>query len=87
MVLITLGALGLAAGGAAYVKTSPKAAENLQVTLGWKRPRRRVCGEEGAMPFVDKDAPIVRCFGAGRQRCGEIRLFALFTDQLVFNRS
>lgn len=85
MVLITLGALGLAAGGAAYVKTSPKAAENLQVTLGWKRPRRRVCGEEGAMPFVDKDAPIVRCFGAGRQRCGEIRLFALFTDQLLLN--
>ena len=85
MVLITLGALGLAAGGAAYVKTSPKAAENLQVTLGWKRPRRRVCGEEGAMPFVDKDAPIVRCFGAGRQRCGETRLFALFTDQLLLN--
>eukprot|EP00434_Breviolum_minutum_P024935 symbB.v1.2.022024.t1/scaffold1885.1/size149428/5 len=85
MVLVTLGALGLAAGGAAYVKTSPKAAENLQVTLGWKRPRRRVCGEDGAVPFVEKDAPIVRCFGPGRQRCGETRLFALFTDQLLLN--
>eukprot|EP00438_Fugacium_kawagutii_P013342 Skav233511 [mRNA] locus=scaffold2242:27440:30105:- [translate_table: standard] len=84
MVLMTLGALGLAAGGAAYVKTSPKAAENLQVALGWKRRRRR-SGEEGAVPFVDKDAPVVRCFGPGRQRCGETRLFALFTDQLLLN--
>lgn len=31
MVFFTLGALGLAAGGAAYVKNTPKAAENLEV--------------------------------------------------------
>ncbi|CAK9002807.1 unnamed protein product [Durusdinium trenchii] len=83
MVLVTLGALGLAAGGAAYVKTSPKAAETLEIALGWKRPQRRTCSEDGAVPFVDQDAPLVRCFG--RERCGEQRLFALFTDQVLLN--
>ena len=83
--LITLGALGLAAGGAAYLKASPKANEQLEIALGWKRPKRRACNEDGAVPFVDQDAPLVRCFAPGRERCGEQRLFALFTDQLYLN--
>ncbi|CAE7550187.1 GDB1, partial [Symbiodinium microadriaticum] len=85
MVLETISLLFAAAGGAAYVKGSATVSDSLQVLVGWKKPKRRVACKDGDLPFVDAGSPAVRCFGPGRERCGEVRYLALFTDQLLLN--